>query len=816
MIRVESITIEEFRGIRKLKLDLAGKNFAVCGPNGTGKSGVVDALEFVLTGSVSRLSGEGRGEVSLTEHGPHVIVRTSPEKSKVTATLSIPSLSKTVTIERSVKAPRKPKITPNDPDVVQVLRDVESHPEIVLSRREIIKYVLATPGDRAQEVQALLRLDPLEKVRGGLQKIANASDRELAPLVGAVTTARDNLLRTTGLDELSKDKLLAAANKQREILGLVALTELREDTSIKDGLAVPAPGAPQRIAKQQAVGDLKAVRDAIAGVATADVKANATKATSEIDALLSDPTAANAAAREGFYSAGVALIVDESCPFCDLKWDSATLKAHLAKKIERLKEITKKRAAIVVEVAPIIERWRTLQAGIRTILQHARLAGPSVDAAAMQSFVSMCGQRIEKLSASRLADLRLALSDLGVAQSSLDVIVALEKVVDGLPEPSMQDAARDWLTAVQERLQVWRDARRAHAIGKARAEKARKIFDAYVASMDKVLAGIYSSVEKDFVAFYSFINRDDEETFQAKLIPSMGKLGFDVNFYGFGFFPPGAYHSEGHQDGMGLCLYLALMRRLQGSTFTFAVLDDVLMSVDSGHRREVCALLKKEFPDTQFVMTTHDPIWLRHMRTEGLTSSKGAIQFRNWNVQQGPTRWDDLDAWAEIEAYLAGNDVRSAAALFRHFLEYSSAELCHRLRARVEYRGDAQYQLGELLPAAISQMKTLFAKAKSAANSWNRPEVRDQIGVREQRFAAVAKATDAEYWYVNPAIHLNSWENLTPAEFAKVVKAFRELMEEFVCGGCSETLRVSPDREAMDQVACGCGVTSMSLREKPR
>jgi hypothetical protein len=32
----------------------------------------------------------------------------------------------------------------------------------------------------------------------------------------------------------------------------------------------------------------------------------------------------------------------------------------------------------------------------------------------------------------------------------------------------------------------------------------------------------------------------------------MGKLGFDVDFYGSGF-PPGAYHSKGYQDGIINC-----------------------------------------------------------------------------------------------------------------------------------------------------------------------------------------------------------------------------------------------------------------------
>ena len=66
---------------------------------------VVDALEFVLTGNVSRLSGEGRGDISLKQHGPHVDRRNDPDKARVTVKVTIPSLNKTVTIERSVKTP---------------------------------------------------------------------------------------------------------------------------------------------------------------------------------------------------------------------------------------------------------------------------------------------------------------------------------------------------------------------------------------------------------------------------------------------------------------------------------------------------------------------------------------------------------------------------------------------------------------------------------------------------------------------------------------------------------------------------------------
>src|SRR6266700_2312267 len=110
MILVKSITIEDFGGIRSLTLDFKGKNFAVCGPNGTGKSGVVDALEFALTGSITRLTGQGTSGISVKAHAPHVDRRDHPEKARVSLTASIPALNKTVVIERCVNSPAVPTV----------------------------------------------------------------------------------------------------------------------------------------------------------------------------------------------------------------------------------------------------------------------------------------------------------------------------------------------------------------------------------------------------------------------------------------------------------------------------------------------------------------------------------------------------------------------------------------------------------------------------------------------------------------------------------------------------------------------------------
>ena len=815
MIYVESITITEFRGIRNLTLDFKGTNFAVCGPNGTGKSGVVDALEFALTGNISRLSGEGSGDISLKQHGPHVIRRNDPSKARVTVKVTIPVLGRTVTIERSIKNPTRPIVTPSDPAVLDVLRQVEAHPEIVLSRRELIRYVLAAPGKRAEEVQALLHLDQVEKVRGCLQKIANSCDRQLEPLNVAVVRARENL-RALGISEPTTDKVLAAANIQRTILGLPSIAALIETTSLKDGMATIGTTQPNRVFKAQTIADIQAARESLAEITSSITSARVAEVTSDLNALVDDPAVAASINQTTFYEIGIEIVVAGTCPFCDTAWDIDDLKKRVQVKIDHLKEVSLKRTAAEKKIAPLIVAIRKAQATIDTLIRDAVSAVPPLAMQAASDYSATCKSAVASLA--NILPLPYTITILSevtsVPKSALDAIDELEKVVVALPEPTKQDAAREWLTVAQERIEVLRKATLNQKVAKEQATRSRQVYDVYAATKDKVLTGIYAAVEKDFASLYGFSNRDDEGNFTAHLIPSMASLGFDVDFYGYGFFPPGAYHSEGHQDNMGLCLYLALMRYLQGDGFTFAVLDDVLMSVDAGHRREVCTLLKKEFPNTQFIITTHDPIWLRHMRTEGLIGSRSAVQFRSWSVEHGPTQWDDRDVWTEIDDYLQGSNIRDAAALLRHYLEYISAELCHRLRAPVEFRGDAQYQLGELLPAAITRLRTLYASGKDAASSWNQRVVVEQVAVRASDFAMLADTSKAEQWQMNVAVHYNSWDSLKKEDFEPVVKAFRKLLSGFTCHDCGEYLRVSPDRESPESVRCGCGKTNVNLSKK--
>jgi hypothetical protein len=297
--------------------------------------------------------------------------------------------------------------------------------------------------------------------------------------------------------------------------------------------------------------------------------------------------------------------------------------------------------------------------------------------------------------------------------------------------------------------------------------------------MEEELNALYDDVQADFSTFYKTINEDDEVKFTAKLTPSARKLDFDVNFYERGLFPPGAYHSEGHQDSMGVCLCLALMKRLFGDQFTFALLDDVVMSVDAGHRYQFCKLLKTHFPDTQFVITTHDRLWAEQMKSAGLVTAKTSIAFHSWTIDTGPLVESNVEIWDEIAAALAKGRVEAAAAALRHHLEYVSRHLADQLGATPTFRADGSYELGELLPSVLSRMKSLCGKAADAAQSWGNTAAKEAAAELKATLSTSNAATNVEQWAVNKAVHYNEWANFGKKDFEPVVSAFKELLACF-------------------------------------
>lgn len=816
MITVERIKIEEFRGIRDLTIDFGSENFAVCGPNGTGKSGIVDALEFALTGTISRLVGEGRGAVSVKEHGPHVNSRTHPEKAVVTLEVAIPSLGKNATITRNVRSAKAPNITPDEPAIRAVFEHMQRHPEFSLSRREIIKYVLAEPGVRAAEVQALLQLEKLDTTRKLLLKISNAATRDLKALEGERDRFATHMMGALGISDVKASTLLAAVNIKRVALDLPALTKLETTTSIRDGLETQGVVSAPKVPKAQAKTDIAHGLASLQAIKSPDTKAVWSGLVAALTALKQNEAKLADITRDDMLATALSLFDEEQCPVCEVAWEPAEFRAVVEAQREQLQAAAADRKRVEGLIEPVIVALEELRPMLRQLAVYARDLPTPLAFDPLAVVAKEADHRAEVLRNFLPLDAAITAldTDWEDIQLALDHIATLTVSVEALPEPTNRDAARDYLTVGQERLESWRQAMTKYAVGKTKAATAAQVHALYGTTTDKALEAIYKDVEAEFRSYYREINGDDESKFEAQLTPSLGKLGFEVDFYGKGFFPPGAYHSEGHQDGMGLCLYLALMKHLLGDQFTFAVLDDVLMSVDAGHRREVCTLLRTKFPTTQFVLTTHDPVWLNHMKSSKLVSGKSAVTFRKWHVDHGPKEWKQADVWAEVDALVAANEIRAAAGQLRHYLEYAAAEWSARLGGCVEYRSDSRYDLGDLLPAAISAMNAIYKKAKVTAQSWGDSDRFEEINACHATFTAAVTQSQSEQWEINPAVHYNDWANLQRQDFEPVVATFKQLELEFACPFCGDLIYIVKTGKTKESARCGCAKVNLNLKPK--
>ena len=760
------------------------------------------------------------GNITLKSHAPHVDNRNNPEKAKVVLTLKIPSLkNKQVTIERNVKDALSPKITPATQEILEVFRQLENHPEFVLSRREIIAYVLAQPGDRAREIQALLRLEQVGELRSVLVKISNSCDKDRTVLKKTSMHSGDRLEQALEISELTTKKLLEAVNVRRTVLRLDPIKILTSTTPLDDGLKTGTKSATNlKVNKTQATNDFGQIRKLLPQLTSNKMNDECADLYAQIKTLSSDPAATDSVSREKFLRTAITLITDESnCPVCDTEWKISELCDLIEKKLKKYEETTKTRTVLEKRIGTIVDLLEKLDSILESVEKCAKILATE--------YVANLSRYRERLalimkSLKGFLPLTATLSSIkkltAVPSSVMEALRIIEARVKAVPDPTEQDAAKYYLVLCQDRLETYREAKRNAKQAGEHADLAKTVHDVYVTESNKVLKGVYKQVEDEFGKFYCFINRADEVDFTAHLTPSMGKLGFDVEFYGRGHFPPGAYHSEGHQDAMGLCLYLALMKRLQGENFKIAVLDDVLMSVDTDHRRDVCNLLAKYFPNTQFILTTHDEVWLKHMGSVGLIDSEQSIRFSNWTPDHGPTEWSSRDIWAEIDFALGKNDVQVAASKLRHYLEYISKEVCNNLRAPVEFKSDGQYDLGDVLPPAAKQFTKLLELGRVAAESWGQIKEAKAIKQREEELAKFRKASFDDQWQINPAIHYNEWADLAPKDFKPVVTVFRDLILKFSCEEpeCGLFYLAGTRPKTKDVLKCECGNTNINIKKK--
>ena len=391
-------------------------------------------------------------------------------------------------------------------------------------------------------------------------------------------------------------------------------------------------------------------------------------------------------------------------------------------------------------------------------------------------------------------------------------ITRIEKSVqDAVPETSKEQSAWDTLTRLEESVRALENREREQRIAIGNSARSDVLYNAYEKALNDALEGLYSRVSDRFVQLYEILHEHERDSFEADLVPDGGSLKFEVEFQGRGMHPPHALHSEGHQDSMGLCLFLALSEELADTVPSLILLDDVMMSVDSGHRKDVCRLLNEQFPECQFIITTHDKTWARQLQQERVVPRNGAFEFTSWTVDRGPQVRRQMDSWESIFGDVDQDNINGAASKLRRSSESFFEDVCDALAAKITYNSRMIWQLDDWMPAAIDEYKSLLRGARRAAASWGDNEAVAKFDELESVRKQIMHRTSIDQWAINIAVHYNSWEDFSKEDFKPVVEAFKDLQGLFVCPKCGQLAKLITSNNRVEAVKCLCGIRQLEF-----
>jgi DNA repair exonuclease SbcCD ATPase subunit len=206
-MKILELEIQNIRGIRSLQIAPNGKNQVIWGPNGSGKSTVVDAIDFLLTGKIQRLMGSGTSGITLKKHGPHI--QATPQTAWVRAVVKIANVPEPIELRRSIANPHEIICNAETIKYINPIIELASRGQHVLTRRELLKYVTAEAGKRAEEIQALLGISDIELIRKRFVSVRTSARGRLASAKRNLEAAQGQVNATLGIRSFRTDNILS-------------------------------------------------------------------------------------------------------------------------------------------------------------------------------------------------------------------------------------------------------------------------------------------------------------------------------------------------------------------------------------------------------------------------------------------------------------------------------------------------------------------------------------------------------------------------------------------------------------------------------
>ena len=773
---IEKITLFNFRGASgkcEINFDTKKSLVMIFGENGTGKSTICDAIDFVANSNFGSIEDRSVGS------NGHLYV---PTISKATSELKIEVSSKEATW-KGVLSGRS----------AQVSGGPHSLCARVLRRARLLKLVEAQPAKRHEALQEFIDVAKIEASEQTLRQTIAATQADLeqaGKILNETSTALDMLWKEEGsqgnsAEEWAKQKSeVDKSNLKEYIDGLELLIQLLSVMATK--------WSELKEANNTVIGTTKEVEAVEKEIAILP-QLSGTQAIELVDLLqkaqnvVSEPNEPN------------------TCPVCEQPISVADLRKSISTRLADMQShqsLAKRRNQAInnlsvanatckrAEVA-YVAAARSAALKVKDS-KHLPLPITPIDWHNFETFLQSTSVDHDQLSTAKAIQMQLnaiepaCRQDLQTSKADWNQHNAIKGYYDRIIKNRINSNKLSVLLGKLERaLNICESTRKTYA--------------------ESVLRDVYDEMNR----LYSIIHPNEPLGSLRLWMDSKkrGSIEQDATFAGHQGIPPQAYFSESHLDTLGFCVWLALAKRSNPKD-TVIVLDDVFTSVDGVHLTRIIELLTDIVKDfAQVIVTTHYRTWRDRYRLPlGPGLSAQLLELHRWSLESGVCLSGTKLATQDLVAALNTQplDRQAVASRAGILLEAILDRFTLQYRRRVPRTRDGDLTLGDLLDSCKKLFDVLVVEKMLPEESSNPPSDQPTVKAAIQPFFQ-----DTGPWvFIRNQVgcHFNfAGSEVVDSDVESFGKATASLVKALTCLNCGDI----PSRPDGTHFRCGCKQTKM-------
>lgn len=693
--KIKKISITGLRGVQEtMELPLSEKSILLYGDNGTGKSSISDSLEWFFNDSVSHLAGQ---EIDLKDALRNAnIADTDVSSVEIDFTKAAVNSIKTLS---NKKGKLVSEYSNKSDDFDDFINQTQGE-NLILRYQFLTDFIDKTKGDKLRSLSDVIGFSEVNKTKEVLKKAYNSIKTEIKnqnyesqintqkqvqiERIGAAIGVEKNLIEKVN-EIITPLKLGVVVQSFKDIDAVLTLLKAPANTKVLNELRF-LENCKNTLNNLE--GEIELLNSEYEKYYT-EFKKIADDVQSIMQVFFAELLKAGSTVIEKKYHK------DDSCPLCLQPKGKDELLKDIQKRLKQIEESTRIKAAFDTAKQTVIklsaERIKRLDL-LRSDTHYNENSFEPIKKAIDDLVIKISayekngnekvtsGNKISEAKTLKLKEADFAI--LTTLTSKITAIQAALKKDNNAVTYSNISSAKDAFLRIkkfEKEKKVLEDQRGSMEV----------IYNEFVKKQKEGLEIFIATFSGTINEYYQFMNPGEQ--FQELKIVTIGEedelngITIEYQYNGNWVSPPQKYFSESHLNCFGLSFFLASVIAFNKEN-KFMLLDDVISSFDSNHRKRFADLIFEKFADYQIILLTHENEWYQYVSQ--------LAKRKNWLINE--IKWSDAngthledkptDIREIIETNLAKGNVDLLGNPIRKYLERTLKDICANLEVKVSFR----------------------------------------------------------------------------------------------------------------------------------